>query len=361
MTDRSPGNLASVAWAGGAIEIVDQTRLPGELVILRLETVGAVEEAIRRLRVRGAPAIGACGALAVALALANGELSAGGPPAEFAAALDPITDRLLSARPTAVNLEWAVRGVGRRVTGAEAGERQAVALSAALAIIEADRSSCRAMAMHGAGELEGKHRVLTHCNTGSLATCGDGTALGVIVELWQRGGLEEALVCESRPLLQGARLTAWELARAGVPARVLADGAAAWALRQEMADAVVVGADRIARNGDVANKIGTYAIALASAAHRVPFYVVAPTSTFDLALNDGSSIPIEERDPAEVLYLGASRVAAEEAAAWNPAFDVTPAGLVTAIVTEHGVARPPYTASLAALAAAELASEVGSA
>lgn len=349
--DRSVGGerVPSIAWLGDRIEVLDQTRLPEEVVVWSLRSVEQVVEAIRSLRVRGAPLIGGCGALGVALALANGEVPVEEDDEAFLGRLASVADTIAGARPTAVNLAWAVEHVRRAAASAPLAERRAAAERAALGLIEADRRSCAAMAAFGADHLAGVRRVLTHCNTGRLATCGVGTALGVVLELYERGGLLEALACEARPLLQGARLTAWELADAGVPARVLTDSAAAWALRQGLADAVLVGADRIAANGDTANKIGTLALALAARAHDVPFYVVAPLSTFDLGLASGDAIPIEERAPDEVLGVRGRRVAAAGVGAWNPAFDVTPAALVTGLVTDLGVLSPPLDQALAGL------------
>jgi len=343
----SLGTVASidppaVAWVDGAIEIIDQTQLPEALIVRRLTTVGEVVEAVQALRVRGAPAIGACGALGLWLALHNGEVDPGLPRPVLTGALDEMAGRLASARPTAVNLSWAIEGCLSAILAAEDGDRVAAASRYAMGVLEKDRRSCTAMARHGADLLVGIRRVLTHCNTGSLATCGVGTALGVILELFQRRGLEEVLACETRPLLQGSRLTAWELLRAGVPARILTDSMAPWALHLGMAEAVLVGADRIAANGDTANKIGTYALALAAAAHDIPFYVVAPLSTVDVTMVDGAAIPIEERTADEVLSVAGHQIAPHGVRAWNPAFDVTPADLITAIVTEAGVVRPPF-------------------
>jgi len=341
----------AVAWVDGAIEIIDQTQIPGALVLRRLTTVGEVVEAVQALRVRGAPAIGACGALGLWLALANGEVDPSLARPALTAALEVVADRIASARPTAVNLSWAVKGGVSAILGADDGDWVAVASRYALEVLEGDRRSCAAMARHGADLLVGTRRVMTHCNTGRLATCGVGTALGVIMYLFERGDLEEVLVCETRPLLQGSRLTAWELLRAGVPARLLTDSMAPWALNRGMADAVVVGADRIARNGDTANKIGTYALALAAAAHDIPFYVVAPLSTVDVTMADGTAIPIEERAEGEVLSVAGQQVAPEGTRAWNPAFDVTPVTLITAIVTERGVVSPPFGDALVEAAA----------
>jgi methylthioribose-1-phosphate isomerase len=304
----------TVAWTGDAIEIIDQTALPDRERVLRLTTVEDVVDALRRLAVRGAPAIGVTGAFGVVLA--------GGDPAA--------AERIASARPTAVNLRWAVS----RVLAARDMEAEA------LAIFEEDRRACRAIGELGAAELGPARRLLTICNAGRLATAGIGTALAPVYVKAEAGEAVEVFACETRPLRQGARLTAWELASAGVPVTVLPDGAAAALLASGRVDAVIVGCDRVAANGDVANKVGTYALALAARAHGVPFYVAGPVSTLDPDTPSGAGIPIEERSAAE---LGA----APGAGVWNPAFDVTPAGLVSALITDAGVLRPPYGSAIA--------------
>jgi methylthioribose-1-phosphate isomerase len=312
------------------VVLLDQRALPDEVAYLECRSAAEVAEAIRTLAVRGAPAIGVAAAYGYALAAARGE------------DLDEAAEVLGSARPTAVNLPWAI---GQMRRGDQAPETLA-ARARALHGEEVER--CRRMAAHAAGLLEPGTRALTHCNTGALATGGVGTALGAVREGFERGLVAHVFVDETRPLLQGARLTAWELERAGVPLSVVADSAAGSLMARGEVDAVLTGADRIARNGDAANKIGTYPLAVLAAHHGIPFYVVAPSSTVDLATARAADIPIEERDPAEVT----SRFPAR-----NPAFDVTPAALVAAIVTEAGVHRPPYEESLAGLGARQ---EVGS-
>jgi methylthioribose-1-phosphate isomerase len=316
---------SAVAWTGDAIEIIDQTVLPAEERILRLTTPAEVVDAIQRLAVRGAPAIGVCGALGLVLAARRPER------------LEADAAAIAAARPTAVNLSWAVE----RVLGAVRAGRSAE--SEALAILEEDRAACRRMGEHGRAELAGAGRLLTICNTGRLATAGIGTALSLVYAKAAAGEPVEVFACETRPLLQGSRLTAWELEQAGIPVTVLADGAAAPLLASGRVDAVIVGCDRVAANGDVANKIGTYALALAARAHGVPFYVVGPCSTLDAGTASGADIAIEERAAEE---LGAER-------AWNPAFDVTPAELVTALITDAGVLRAPFGASIARALAGE--------
>jgi methylthioribose-1-phosphate isomerase len=312
---------AAVRWTGEAIEIVDQTLLPGKDRTLRLTTPEQVVDAIRRLAVRGAPAIGICGAYGVVLAANAGRREEG-------AAM------IRAARPTAVNLAWAVD----RVLAAGDAEAEAVAIA------DEDREACRLIGEHGRAELPHARHVLTICNTGWLATGGWGTALGIVYAKAAAGEAVEVLACETRPLLQGARLTAWELQQEGIPVTVLTEGAAAARLAQGGVDAVIVGADRVAANGDTANKIGTYALAIAAHHHGVPFYVAVPRSTLDPKTPRGDAIEIEQRAGAEV------RAAAglpDDVAVWNPAFDVTPASLVTAIVSDAGELRPPFEASIA--------------
>jgi methylthioribose-1-phosphate isomerase len=302
---------------GDAVVLLDQRRLPDDEVELACGSAREVAEAIRALAVRGAPAIGVAAAYGYALAAARGE------------DLDEAAALLAAARPTAVNLEWALREV-RAADDPAARARE-------LHAEEVDR--CRRMSGHAAELLAEGSRALTHCNTGALATGGVGTALGALQEAWGRGLVRHVFVDETRPLLQGARLTAWELEAAGIPCTVIADSAAGGLLAAGEVDAVLVGADRIAANGDTANKVGTYPLAVLAARHEVPFYVVAPSSSVDLALPSGQEIPIEQRDPAEV---------STRFEAWNPAFDVTPAELIAAVVTEHGVHRAPYAESLGA-------------
>ncbi|MDA0180528.1 S-methyl-5-thioribose-1-phosphate isomerase [Solirubrobacter phytolaccae] len=303
----------AVGWTGDAIEIIDQTLLPAEERVIRLTSVDEVVDAIQRLAVRGAPAIGVTGALGVLLA------------GDDAAA----AERIASARPTAVNLRWAVE----RVLAAE--DRKAEAL----AILEEDVAACHAIGEFGRAELGGAAKILTVCNTGRLATAGWGTALGVVYAKHAAGEPIEVFACETRPLLQGARLTAWELDDAGIPVTVLPDGAAPALLAGGQIDAVIVGADRIAANGDTANKIGTYALAIAARHHGVPFYVAAPRSTLDPATPHGAVIEIEERDGSEVRRVAGLE---ESTRVWNPAFDVTPASLITGLITDAGVLRAPF-------------------
>ena len=298
------------------VVLLDQRRLPDEEVELVCRSSREVADAIRELAVRGAPAIGIAAAYGYALAAARGE------------DLEEAAAELESARPTAANLAWALREVRAAADPAERARE--------LHAEEVER--CRRMSVHAAALIGEGSRALTHCNTGGLATGGQGSALGALHEAWSQGLVRHVFVDETRPLLQGARLTAWELEAAGIPHTVIADSAAGHLLATGEVDCVLVGADRIAANGDAANKIGTYPLAVLCARHEVPFFVVAPTSTVDLETPSGAAIPIEERDPGEV----SSRFPAR-----NPAFDVTPAELISAIVTELGVQRPPYAVSLA--------------
>ncbi len=326
--------MRTIEWRGDHVVLVDQTRLPHETVWLEVRNVDTMIDAIRRLAVRGAPAIGVAGGFAVALAARQAEAEGRGP--EFVRAE---AERIAAARPTAVNLAWAVRRVVARVDeGADA------VLAEALAVCEEDVVTNRALAQRGADvvlELTGRPvRVHTHCTAGGLACVERGTALGIGRALNDRGVLTSVTADETRPLLQGARLTAYELAEQGIPHRIVVDGAGPSVIARGLADVVIVGADRIAANGDVANKIGTYPLALAAQRAGIPFIVAAPESTLDPSTPTGADIEIEERDPAEVLGAGEQRVAPAESDALNLAFDVTPAELVTAIVTERRVIRP---------------------
>ena len=333
---------APIAWTPDhAVRILDQTLLPGEERYLDLDTVDAVAEAIRTLRVRGAPLIGIAAAMGVTLPLRRGPASLETVCAASAT--------LGVTRPTAVNLRWALDRMERRAARAvAASENLAEALRAeANAIWEEDRAMCARIGASGASLIGGDAVVLTHCNAGALATGGMGTALAPVYTLHQSGRRVSVVAGETRPLLQGSRLTAWELSRAGVPVTVIADGMAASRLRKGDITCVIVGADRIAANGDVANKIGTYPLALSARAHGVPFYVAAPSSTVDLAARDGSAIPIEERGGDEISTWGGRRTVPPGVQVWNPAFDVTPADLVTAIITDRGVLRPGDIGGLA--------------
>jgi methylthioribose-1-phosphate isomerase len=315
----------TIEWLDGAVRLIDQRRLPNELVFIDASTVEDLCDAIRTLAVRGAPALGAAGAMGVAVAARNGE------------DLHESAARLIATRPTAVNLRW---GVERALASSDP-------VAEAIRVAEEDSERNRRLGKIGADLLPDGARVLTHCNTGSLACVDYGTALGVVRTAHEAGKAVSVWVDETRPLLQGSRLTAWELSRLGIPATVLVDGAAASMMANGEVDCVIVGADRIAANGDVANKIGTYMVAVLARHHRVPFYVAAPLSTLDVRCRSGADIQIEQRAPDEV-----TTSVLEGVSVRNPAFDVTPARLVTAIVTEAGIATRPYRPALARLAAA---------
>ncbi len=330
MANPSPDELSAVAFDGEALTYVDQRLIPHRVERKRARTVDDIEEAIQTLAVRGAPAIGVFGAYGVAMLRELIE-----DDATFAAAARRVRD----ARPTAVNLAWAVdRVLGAADMRAEADaiHREQLAMDAAIADAGLDLIPKNA-------------NILTHCNTGPIATAGGGTALGVIIAAQRAGKSPHVFVDETRPLLQGARLTYFELAQANVDATLQVDGAAAIAMQRKKIDLVIVGADRIARNGDTANKIGTYGLAILAAHHGIPFYVAAPRSTFDFSMESGASIHIEERAAGEVTAFGGNAVAAADAKVYNPAFDVTPGHLITAFVTEYGVIHPPYHETIPAL------------
>jgi methylthioribose-1-phosphate isomerase len=318
------------------VRLLDQRRLPGEEVWLELTSSDEVALAIKDLAVRGAPAIGVAAAFGLAV-----DARRGAGPAQLRRA----ADRLVHARPTAVNLAWAVKRISALI-----GLGPAEILAEATAIRDEDEAACRRIGALGAPLIPRGARVLTHCNAGALATAGYGTALGVVRAAVESGNAVSVFAGETRPFLQGARLTAWELKRDGIPVTLLTDGMAGWLMARGEIGCVVVGADRIAANGDVANKIGTYALAVLASHHAIPFYVAAPWSTVDLATATGADIPIEERASDEVLSLAGHRIAPDGVAARYPAFDVTPERLVTAIVTERGVVSTPLGAGLRALA-----------
>jgi methylthioribose-1-phosphate isomerase len=333
----------ALRWDGRALSVLDQTQLPAREAWLALSGAEDTAAAIRRLAVRGAPLIGMVAAYGLAMEVTR---------RPGLGALEDGAEVLAGARPTAVNLAWAVERVRAAALAAGPVSMAAAARAEAERIHAEEDAASAAIARHGADLLAGARRVLTICNTGALAAGGAGTALAVILELHRRAPDEvRVLACETRPLLQGARLTAWELARAGVPHELVVDSAAAGLIRRGEADAVIAGTDRVAANGDVANKVGTYGLALAARAAGIPFVIAGPVSSIDAALPDGDRIEIEERGAEEVLGFGGVTVAPPGTAVRNPAFDVTPAGLVTALVTERGVAAPPTAASIAGLLA----------
>jgi methylthioribose-1-phosphate isomerase len=337
----------TIAYADGVVRLVDQTRLPTEVVVHECRTAGDLAEAIRTMRVRGAPAIGVAAAYALALGAAE---YCGADAAGLEIHLAAVADEVRQTRPTAVNLFWAVE---RALATARAALPDGVAatrarlLELAERMREEDVALNRRMGAFGAELIPDGAQVLTHCNAGALATAGYGTALGVVRGAVEAGKRLHVYVDETRPFLQGARLTAWELHADGIPLTLITDNMAGYFMAQGKIHLVVVGADRIAANGDVANKIGTYSVAVLAHAHGIPFYVAAPTSTVDLSLPSGKSIPIEERSASEVTHFAGQRIAPEGIGVANPAFDVTPHRYVTAIVTERGVLRPPYGPALA--------------
>jgi methylthioribose-1-phosphate isomerase len=333
-----------VEWVDDHIEVIDQTLLPDELRVLSLHTVDDVVDVIQRLAVRGAPTIGHCGALGVVLGMtALADTTAD----ECRARLNAVASRIGSARPTAVNLNWAVTRVREAATrGQTAYEIRELALAEARQVIALDRDACTRIGLAGLEELAGRSRLLTHCNTGRLATAGWGTALGVVYAKQAAGEPVEVYASETRPLLQGARLTAWELLDAGIDVTVIPDGASAVIMDGGRVDAVIVGADRIARNGDTANKIGTFTHAVVARRAGVPFYVAAPMSTFDPMMETGAAMVIEERAADELRRWKDRSTAPAEVPVWNPAFDVTPGDLITGIITDRGVLKPPYDLSI---------------
>ncbi len=329
--------IKPITWNDEHLQLIDQRLLPAEEVYLHYHDAASVADAIRNMVVRGAPAIGITAAYGVVLAARNCFQS---NPKAWKSDIEKDLSILAASRPTAINLFWALNRMKALITDID-GNPESVLLSEAVAIHNADIADNQLMGELGAGLLSGKCKVITHCNAGALATGGYGTALGVIRTAHDKGKIEIAYADETRPWLQGARLTAWELQKVGVPVRLLADGAAAMLMRQERPAWVIVGSDRIAANGDVANKIGTYSLAVNAKRHGVKFMVVAPTSTIDRETECGDDIPIEYRDESELLGITGRKIAPDGVQAWNPVFDVTPAELVDAIVTERGIVEQP--------------------
>ena len=353
MTDQSSAPVVTLHWIGdvqGHLRLVDQTRLPTELVEIDCRDVETIWEAIKTLRVRGAPAIGVAAAYGVCVGI---QVVAGASREVFFRRLDEVVAYLAGSRPTAVNLFWALermKRVAQRLRDSFSPSQIAEALLAeARAIHEEDRAMCRAIGAHGAALLSDGQGVLTHCNAGGLATSDYGTALALFYTAAELGKRLHIYADETRPLLQGARLTAWELKTRGLEVTLLCDSMAAQVMREGKIQAVVTGADRIAANGDTANKIGTYGVAVLAAAHNIPFYIAAPTSTFDLSLANGDGIPIEQRDPREVTHPFGRQIAPDGIGVYNPAFDVTPAKLIRAIVCEKGIITPVTPENIAAV------------
>ena len=344
--------VETLRWVGesdtGSLWLIDQTRLPTEKVEIELTSVDAVWEAIQSLRIRGAPAIGIAAAYGTVLGM---QTVSDEDPAAWHAQLAKVTDYLAGSRPTAVNLFWALdRQKACAARAREHGEPAKVVLrdllTEAQQIHQEDRQMCRAIGRNGSSLLESNMGVLTHCNAGGLATSDYGTALAVIYAAEEAGKRLAVYADETRPLLQGARLTAWELQQRGIDVTVICDSMAAQVMREKKIQAVITGADRIAANGDVANKIGTYQVALVAAAHGIPFYVAAPSNTFDLAIASGEQIPIEQRDRTEITHGFGRQTAPDGVQVYNPAFDVTPADLITAIICERGIIRPVNRAQI---------------
>jgi methylthioribose-1-phosphate isomerase len=343
--------LPTIEWRDDAVVMIDQRKLPAEEIYVSCRTAVEVARAIKTMVIRGAPAIGVAAAMGLALGVKQSKVTG---TQKLAEDFYKLCELMAATRPTAVNLFWAIERVKQSfAAGVAAGESveqlKSRLIAEAGAIHDEDVASCRAIGAHGASVVPDTARILTHCNAGALATAGYGTALGVIRGAIEAGKTVAVFADETRPFLQGARLTAWELVKDGIDTTVITESMAAPLMRDGRIDLVVVGADRIAANGDTANKIGTYTVALVAREHGVPFYVAAPVSTIDLDTPDGRRIPIEERDAREVTHVKAVRLAPEGAKVFNPAFDVTPHGLIAGIITEHGIARAPYTESLAAM------------
>ena len=338
--------IHTLEWTDRGVRFLDQTKLPTEEVYVICSTYQQVADAIRNMIVRGAPAIGVAAAMGIALGVKNSKADNG---ADLKKDFDAICEAIRDTRPTAVNLFWAIRRMSEKFDTLRvrpfAQLRQAL-IDEALRMHAEDIAANQAMGRHGATLMPSSGGVLTHCNAGALATAGYGTALGVIRAAVEAGKKIHVYADETRPFLQGARLTAWELMKDGIPTTEISDSMAGVMRQKGKIGAIVVGADRVAANGDVANKVGTYTVAVMAKEHNIPFYVAAPISTVDLATPDGSKIPIEQRNPREVTHIGGKQMTPDGVGIENPAFDVTPAKYVTAIVTERGIARAPYTESL---------------
>lgn len=337
-----PNQVYPVYWYDDHVRLIDQVHLPNEFAVVEISRSDDMALAIKTMIVRGAPAIGVAAAYGMYLGAREIQTS---NREQFLAELDKVAEKLKATRPTAVNLFWAIDRMMRtaRQTIGPVDYLKQVLLDTAKTINQEDIETCQAIGDHGLAVLPEKPtqlRLLTHCNAGALATAGYGTALGVVRSAWRAGRLERLYADETRPRMQGAKLTTWECVQDGIPVTLITDNMAAHCMKQGMIDAVVVGADRIAANGDAANKIGTYSVAIVAKAHNIPFFVAAPLSTVDFSLHDGTQIPIEERDPSEVYKIGDTLICPPGVEFYNPAFDVTPADLITAIITEYGAVKP---------------------
>ncbi len=343
--------IQTLEWTQSGVVFIDQTKLPTEEVYVTCTTHQQVAGVIRNMVVRGAPAIGVAAAMGIALGVKNSEAK---NAADLKKDFDEICETIRQTRPTAVNLFWAIRRMQEKfesLTGRPVTQIQQALIEESQRVHAEDIAANQAIGRHGATLMPSSGGVLTHCNAGALATAGYGTALGVIRAAVEAGKKIHVYADETRPFLQGSRLTAWELMKDGIPTTVISDNMAGVMMQQGKIGAIVVGADRIAANGDVANKVGTYTVAILAKEHGIPFYVAAPLSTVDLATPDGSKIPIEQRNPREVTHIAGKQMTPDGVAIENPAFDVTPAKYVSAIITERGIARAPYTDSLSKLAA----------
>lgn len=329
-----------IDWLGDRVRILDQSRLPGEEVYLELGDYREVASAITELKIRGAPAIGVAGGYGIALGALKIESEQKG---DFLKKLDAVMATIAATRPTARNLFWAIQRMQEVVdSGDDVKKIKSALLNEAVKIHAEEGEATRRLSQSGAGLIKDGDTVLVHCNAGPLATAGYGTALGIILFAWEQGKKVNVLATETRPVLQGARITTWELKKAGVPVTLIADSMAGYFMKRGEVDCVIVGADRIAANGDTANKIGTYMLAVLAKENNVPFYVAAPTSTIDLSLASGDEIPIEQRNPEEITHIKGVRIAPEGVEVQNPAFDVTPHKYITAIITEKGIIRAPF-------------------
>ncbi len=329
-----------IDWLGDRVRIIDQSRLPGEEVYLELADYRDVASAVAELKIRGAPAIGVAGAYGIALGALKIETAQKG---DFLKKLDEVINTIAASRPTARNLFWAIQRM-RKVAdaGGDVNKIKKALVNEAVKIHDEERGATLKLSQHGAGLIRDGDTVLVHCNAGPLATAGYGTALGIILLAKEQGKKVKVIATETRPVLQGARLTVWELQKAGVPVTLIADSAAGYLMQRGEISCVIVGADRVAASGDTANKIGTYALAVLAKENKVPFYVAAPTSTIDLSLSSGEQIPIEQRKPEEITHIRGVPIAPEGVAVQNPAFDVTPHRYITAIITEKGIIKAPF-------------------